>query len=151
MKQLSGKSRGFTLLEVLLAVGVLMFGSMGVMALFAIASESHRAAVEQTEAALAAETILADFQSLCTPAWLEDLLEQQGEFPVKLVDQEEDRESAAFPQFYYDLEIQPLDLTGDPADDTSELRVTLTLKRNEGTDPKAVAFVFETVFLLRPF
>ena len=142
------RQNGFTLLEVLLAVGVLMLGSLGVMALFAIASESHRAAVEQAQTALAAETLLADYQSTCTPEWINQRLAEQvpQDWPVKL----ENQQSPEFPRYYYDLEIRTLDLTGDPADDTSELHVTLTLKSRDD-DPNAVVASFETVYLLRPY
>jgi prepilin-type N-terminal cleavage/methylation domain-containing protein len=55
---------GFTLVEVLVALGVLAVGIGGVMALFAGAAGTHRRAVEETAAAIIADTVIAEQRAL---------------------------------------------------------------------------------------
>jgi prepilin-type N-terminal cleavage/methylation domain-containing protein len=50
--------RGFTLIEILIALAILVIGMVGVMAAFASAIELHKRGVDQTSAALLAQTIL---------------------------------------------------------------------------------------------
>ena len=132
--------KGFTILETLLAIAILMIGSIGVLGLFTVAAQSHDNAVEETQAALAAESLFSYARTLCTR-------EHLGDMPFTEIDQPvEDHQ-----QFYYDLQITSLDITGDPADDKAEMLVTLTLKSGPGDDPNLIAYRFQTVFLLDPF
>ena len=51
-------ARGFSLTEILIAMAILAIGMVGVIACFASAVDLHRRGVDQTSAALLAETIL---------------------------------------------------------------------------------------------
>ena len=57
---------GFSLIEVVVALGVLMLGIGSVLALFASATAAHRRAVHQTQAAELAEWAIADIESAIT-------------------------------------------------------------------------------------
>jgi len=50
---------GFTLIEILMAIGILVVGLTGVIALYAVAVDAHRATVEQAGAASLAESMLS--------------------------------------------------------------------------------------------
>lgn len=52
--------RGFSLLEVVVAMGVLALGIGGVMAIFVAAAAAHRQAVEETAVAIIADTVIAE-------------------------------------------------------------------------------------------
>ena len=58
-------SRGFTLAEILIAIGILLVGMTGVIAVYAVAVDFHRRAVDNSSMALLAENMLheitADF------------------------------------------------------------------------------------------
>jgi len=58
-------SRGFTLAEILIAIGILLVGMTGVLAVYAVAVDFHRRAVDNSSIALLAENMLneitADF------------------------------------------------------------------------------------------
>ncbi len=53
-------ARGFSLIEVLVAMGVLVVGIVGVLALFAAAADAHRRALEETTAAIIADSVIAE-------------------------------------------------------------------------------------------
>jgi prepilin-type N-terminal cleavage/methylation domain-containing protein len=55
-----GAGRGFTLLEVLIAVGILVMGMTGVLAVFATATRSHGRAVHSTESAIIATSLVSE-------------------------------------------------------------------------------------------
>ena len=50
---------GFTLIEILMAIGILVVGLTGVIALYAVAVDAHRATVQQAGAAALAESMLS--------------------------------------------------------------------------------------------
>jgi len=52
--------RGFTLTEIILAFSVLLAGTVGIYALFAVGIVSHKRAVDRTDAALLAGSIFDD-------------------------------------------------------------------------------------------
>jgi Tfp pilus assembly protein PilV len=52
--------RGFSLLEVVVAMGVLAMGIGGVMALFVAAAAAHQQAVTETTAAVIADSVIAE-------------------------------------------------------------------------------------------
>ena len=54
---------GFTLVEVLVAVCIFMLGILGVIALFGSAAKSGRQAADETNAALLAQTVVAELRS----------------------------------------------------------------------------------------
>jgi len=57
------RERGFSLLEILIALVILAIGMIGVIALFVSGASLHRRGVDQSSAALLAETILEGTQS----------------------------------------------------------------------------------------
>lgn len=52
--------RGFTLIEVMVALGVLVIGVTGILAIFAAAASTHRRALEETTAAIIAGSVIAE-------------------------------------------------------------------------------------------
>lgn len=57
------RERGFSLMEVLIAMMILTAGATSVIALFAVASSTHKRAVDRTRAALIAEEIFSQVQA----------------------------------------------------------------------------------------
>lgn len=90
---------GFTLIEVLIAVAILSLGMMGVLAVFAAATESHRRAVDGAEAAMIATSLAAEARArFREPGCL---------VPVT------DAAVPQRPRYRYDIEYIPLDADGD--------------------------------------
>ena len=58
-----GRARGFTLMEVMVALGVLALGIGGVLAMFTGAAAIHRRALDETAAAIIAESAAAEFRA----------------------------------------------------------------------------------------
>jgi prepilin-type N-terminal cleavage/methylation domain-containing protein len=50
--------RGFTLIEMVVALGILLVGMVSVLALFTSAVSLHKAAIDQTEVSLVAEQVM---------------------------------------------------------------------------------------------
>jgi prepilin-type N-terminal cleavage/methylation domain-containing protein len=59
--------RGFSLVEVLVAMVILSLGATSILALYASAAATHRRSVDRTRAALVAEEVLAQVQSHYLP------------------------------------------------------------------------------------
>ena len=57
------RADGFTLLEIMMAIGVLALGMLGVLMMFVVATETHRRAVHASQTAQMAEALLAELQS----------------------------------------------------------------------------------------
>jgi prepilin-type N-terminal cleavage/methylation domain-containing protein len=73
---------GFTLVEILIALGVLAFGLVAVLGLMAAATTTHKKAVDRVNAALLADSIMADIDSALTVGFDETKLpvrESEGE------------------------------------------------------------------------
>lgn len=58
------RRQGFSLMEVLIAMMILTAGATSVIALFAVASSTHKRAVDRTRSALIAEEIFSQVQAL---------------------------------------------------------------------------------------
>jgi hypothetical protein len=58
----SAGARAFTLTELLIAIGLFTFGAIGILALFTSAMSAHRAAVDRSVSALAAENIVGFYR-----------------------------------------------------------------------------------------
>jgi len=82
---------GFTLIEILLAIGILALGITSVLFLFTMGGRAHRRSIDRTRAALLAETVVNHFRA---------------NFPQQLTDQ--DQSHADFPEFRYDYTFTPL-------------------------------------------
>jgi type II secretory pathway pseudopilin PulG len=61
-----GKAAAFTLVEVIIAMGVLTISLVGILALFPVAFNTARESTYETRVAFIAETILADVKSTAT-------------------------------------------------------------------------------------
>jgi len=89
------RTRGFTLLEVIIALAILVLGLSAILPLFAVGTASHQRGIDQTMVSLIAPHITARLQ--------ERLYELN---PPDLKDQE----YAGFGRVYhYDAEFSPLD------------------------------------------
>jgi prepilin-type N-terminal cleavage/methylation domain-containing protein len=88
----------FTLIEVLLAIGILAIGITSVLFLFTMGARSHRRAVDRTRAALLAETVInqikTDLTSTLPTRYTED---KDGNLQPFI-----NATHADFPEFYYD-------------------------------------------------
>ncbi|MHC4914766.1 MAG: type IV pilus modification PilV family protein [Planctomycetota bacterium] len=92
--------RGFTLIEVLVALGILALGIGGAMAMFVAASATHRRALDDTAAAIIAETVIAEQRAAFNRSHSED--------PVPL-------KRAAVPGYeLYWVSVRPVVLARDP-------------------------------------
>jgi|GEM_PF-3298787 len=54
------KSDGFTLIEIMMAIGILVIGMTGVLALYAVAVDAHRRAMDNSGMAFLAESMLSE-------------------------------------------------------------------------------------------
>ncbi len=52
------RTQGFTLIEILLALSILVIGLVGILAIFPIGLNSSRSAVEQSQAAILAQLVV---------------------------------------------------------------------------------------------
>ena len=121
----SGGSRGFTLIEVLIAVAIFATAIGGVLALLAAGVASRRRAEDGVEAALIAESLAAEARAR---------FRQSGRLvPVG------DATWPARPLYRYDIDYIPLDETGDEM--LMQIRVHW-LRRG-----RATAYIFNTVLL----
>ncbi len=80
------RARGFSLVEVLVAMAIFTVGATSILALFAAAAATHKRSVDRTRAAMVAEGIVAEVQARYWPG--EDLEELEGsvlrELPEKI-------------------------------------------------------------------
>jgi len=63
-----GAPHGFSLLEIIVALGIFMIGAASVFALFAAGAGAHRRAVDRANAARAADSIFAELEAKWTLA-----------------------------------------------------------------------------------
>lgn len=81
----AGQSGGFTLIEILLALGILLIGLTGVLGLLTFGAAMSRAAALRRDAAAATEAVFADLEERMFPLVVEDGLERVGE-PIDVGD-----------------------------------------------------------------
>ncbi|MHC4199712.1 MAG: type IV pilus modification PilV family protein [Planctomycetota bacterium] len=91
--------RGFTLIEILIAIMVLNMAMMGVMAVFAAAAGSHQRGVDGTEAAIIASSVVAEARAS---------FRDRASLPVASGEKVPGR-----PRYSYDIEYIDLDGRGD--------------------------------------
>jgi prepilin-type N-terminal cleavage/methylation domain-containing protein len=89
------KNRGYSLIELLVAVGVFALAVPGVLALLSSAGEAHRMSIHRTKMALLAQTVLDESR----------LQARQG----REVKEVAGVEHPLFPGYYYDINLWPLD------------------------------------------
>ena len=86
---------GFTLLEILVALGIFAIAIASIMSLLLVAASSHKRAVDNTRAAMLAETVLAELE---------------GEIRLgKIVRGRKDASHEAYPRMTYDVELDKID------------------------------------------
>ncbi len=127
------RSLGFTLLEVLIALGILGVGIIGALQMFPNAIRATRAAAERTEAAQAANTELSRIQSMSLPAdfagWvsqvntLQTLSEAQQMYALYSGIQASIQQTAGLPDTYR------VTFTVNMADGRKEVFVTYVTRR----------------------
>jgi len=91
--------RGFTLMELLIAIGIFTFGALAILALFNAAMVAHRTAVDRSTAALVAQNVVARMRLRLT----RDRQPDAGSMSVPLP--EPDRN---YPDFRYTVHFQPI-------------------------------------------
>ena len=103
--------RGFTLIEILVAIGILALGITAVLFLFAMGARSHRRATLRTQAALLAEAVVnrlqAEFPQAAEPQTITNATDPD------------------FPGFTYDVSFSPLD------DNAQYYKVTVVVRWGE--------------------
>ena len=103
--------RGFTLIAILVAIGLLALGITAVLFLFAMGARSHRRATLRTQAALLAEAVVNRLQA---------------EFPQAAEPQAiTNATDPDFPGFTYDVSFSPLD------DNAQYYKVTVVVRWGE--------------------
>ncbi|MHC4662978.1 MAG: type IV pilus modification PilV family protein [Planctomycetota bacterium] len=117
---------GFTLIEILVALGVLAIGVTSVFALLATGGATHRKAVSQTAAAFISESVFSELRERFDVT-IEDAIDLEvadGEGKV-----------SGYPGFTYRLELRPLDTVGD------EYLAICTVKWKKAGAPVTMSFV----------
>ena len=128
--QESSRQGGFTLLEVLLSLAILVLGLSAILPLFAVGTRSHRRGIDQTMVSLIAPHITARLQ---------ERLYEQSPQPLK------DQTYADLGRVYkYDAVFTPLD-PGDPHKIAFIVRVTVRWSENASLHSES----FSTILLRR--
>jgi len=114
MMRIGNRRSAFTLMEILLAIGILAIGITSVLFLFAMGARSHRRAVDRTRSALLAEAVFNQIRAdLATglPDYYEvDTGDETQILPIA------NASHADFPEFTYDVtfeKLYPSDTRGD--------------------------------------
>jgi len=76
------RARGFSLLEVLIALMILSIGAASVLALFAGAATTHKRSLDRTQAALVAERVIAEVQARYTVGMTAEMVRERMEKEV---------------------------------------------------------------------
>jgi len=111
----------FTLIEILLAIGILAVGITAVLFLFTMGARSHRRAVDHTRGALLADTVVNQIKADLAES-LPDLYDEDPSTheiaPIT------NATHADFPEFTYDVTFTKL-YPSDPRGDFYKVRVTV--------------------------
>ena len=146
--------QGFSLIEVIVALGIVTVGVTAVLALFASGVDVHKRSIDQSNAALAAATIASELEARYTLARIDAWKKNAAKAGRKVRDAEymadvpargkEYPEIPGFPDYLYGVEYIPLD-----KDSNAVLaRITIFWKSG-GTRP--ITEEFRTVLLKRPY
>ncbi len=120
------RNRGFSLIEILIALAILAVGLVSVFSLFAAATSTHRRGVDHTTTSLLALAALAEAKEAL----------QGDRSPADL----EGKSLPGFPEGYtYDITFEPI------GDARIEYKVTVKVKRQRGGEPQVEEF--ETVLV----
>jgi prepilin-type N-terminal cleavage/methylation domain-containing protein len=120
MTRRSADERGFTLVEVMIALGIMALGITAVIGVFTMATGAHRRAVDETSAAILAESAVAEVRGALTAAFdaggLEVLSGGPGavtsglaDVPPPVLAWKREARDPAFPGYAYDVLLTPID------------------------------------------
>jgi prepilin-type N-terminal cleavage/methylation domain-containing protein len=133
------RQSGFTLMEILLAIGILAVGITSVLFLFTMGARSHRRAVDRTRSALLAETVInqlrADFAEGLPDYYVEDEGDIQAIHTASHAD---------FPEFTYDVVFEKL-YPGDTRGDFYKVRVIVRWGDPDVERDERNSHVYETI------
>ena len=123
----SHTSKGFSLLEVLVALGVLMIGLSSVFALMAAATATHKKSIDETNSAFVAQGVIADVAGKLSLAKKLEDLQVKGQRMV------------GYPFYSYDVYLEPVDQEG------FEILVAVSIYWDQGG--KKHAKTYQTILL----
>ncbi|MHC5036899.1 MAG: type IV pilus modification PilV family protein [Planctomycetota bacterium] len=146
------RNSGFSLLEVLVALGIVTIGVTAVLALFASGVDIHKQAVDQSNAALVAQTLASELEAKYTVARIDAWLREKGKKRKKrrisgyLKDIPDRRpvEVPGFPGYRYSVKFTPL----DPDENAVLARIKVYWRKGGG---QGIAEVIPVVLLKRPY
>lgn len=122
MKTVRRSNAGFTLMEILLAIGILAVGITSVLFLFTMGVRSHQRARDRTRAALLGETVLNQIRADLAEGLPDHYDLDPGDatriLPIT------NATHADFPDFTYDVAFEKL-YPGDSRGDFYKVRVTV--------------------------
>jgi prepilin-type N-terminal cleavage/methylation domain-containing protein len=136
MSRAGRNKAGFTLPEVMIALGILTFGMLAILSLVTVGVTSHRQAIRAADASLIATTEISE---------LRHRLDGRGQ-AAETVDMKEWRRHPLYPDYYYKVTAVELDKDG------REVYVRVAIRPNKPNprdplDPESE--VFESIILRR--
>jgi len=107
---------GFTLMEILIALGIFVIAASSIMSLFMVAASTHKRAIDNTRAGMLAESLLSELQA--------DVKSGQVLRSIK------GKKTRDYPGLTYDILAQRVN-----PDDRYEAKVTIIIRwKREGKD-----------------
>jgi Tfp pilus assembly protein PilV len=138
----------FTLMEILLAIGILAIGITSVLFLFAMGARSHRRAMDRTRSALLAETVMnqirADLAETLPDYYQLDSGDRTKILPLT------NALHADYPEFTYDVHFEKL-YPGDTRGDFYKVRVTIRWGNPEVERDTRNSETYETIVRRKNF
>ena len=107
--------RGFTLAELLIAIGIFTFGALIILGLFNAAMVAHRAAVDRTTAAMAAQNLVARHRYAFSGS------ERPESWPNQMLAQD----LPDFPGYRYRVQFEKIEDSRNPSTDLYDAYVML--------------------------
>lgn len=148
------RAGGFSLLEVIVALGIVTVGITAVLALFAAGVDVHKRAVDQINGSLAAQSIAAELEAKYTvariDAWRREMSKKRkrvsesdylADIPAK---DDKYPEVPGFPGYVYGVKFTRL----DPEGNAVLAEISILWSKGGG---RAITEVFQTVLLKRPY
>lgn len=105
----AARNGGFTLIEVLIALGIMSIGITAVIGIFTMATTTHKRAIDETSAALIAQSAVADARATLTARYDASALPVVAEGPPPVLALRKNATDPAFPGYSYDVLLTPID------------------------------------------
>jgi prepilin-type N-terminal cleavage/methylation domain-containing protein len=111
----SRRRAGFTLVEVLVALGIMAIGITAVIGVFTMATTTHKRAIDATSAALIAQSAVAELRGALTVRFDAAALPVAGgggaapDAPAPVLAWRRGAHDPSFPGYSYDVLLTPLD------------------------------------------